>query len=100
MFDVPTREVRGAHAHRSLHQLLVCVTGDCSVLVDDGRQREEFLLDSPELALHIEPMVWATEFRFSAKAVLMVLASAEYDKRDYIESYEDYLALVGRAADA
>jgi len=94
VFDVPTRQVRGAHAHRTLHQLLVCVQGDCAVLADDGTEREEFVLDSPDLALHVEPMVWTTEFRFSPNAVLVVLASAEYDKTDYIESYEDYLGFV------
>jgi acetyltransferase-like isoleucine patch superfamily enzyme len=95
VFNVPTRQVRGAHAHRDLHQLLVCVTGDCAVLVDDGTQREEFVLNAPDLALHVEPMVWATEFRFSPNAVLAVLASDGYDKSDYIEDYDEYLALVG-----
>jgi acetyltransferase-like isoleucine patch superfamily enzyme len=91
VFDVPTGQLRGAHAHKSMHQLLVCVHGDCSVAADDGEHREEFLLDAPDLALHIEPMVWATQFRFSAKAVLMVLTSGEYDRTDYIEDYEEYL---------
>jgi acetyltransferase-like isoleucine patch superfamily enzyme len=94
VFDVPSRQVRGAHAHRELHQLLVCITGDCTVLVDDGSQRQEFLLDSPELALHVEPMVWATEFRFSQNAVLMVLASAEYSQADYISNYDEFMAAV------
>jgi acetyltransferase-like isoleucine patch superfamily enzyme/dTDP-4-dehydrorhamnose 3,5-epimerase-like enzyme len=94
IFDVPTGQLRGAHAHRSMHQLLVCLHGDCSVAADDGEHREEFLLDAPDLALHIEPMVWATQFRFSPTAVLMVLTSGEYDRTDYIEDYEDYLKSV------
>lgn len=94
IFDVPTGQLRGAHAHRTMHQLLVCVHGDCSVAADDGEHREEFVLDAPDLALHIEPMVWATQFRFSAKAVLMVLTSAEYDRTDYIEDYDQYLTRV------
>jgi acetyltransferase-like isoleucine patch superfamily enzyme len=94
IFDVPTGQLRGAHAHRSMHQLLVCVHGDCSVAADDGAHREEFLLDTPDLALHIEPMVWATQFRFSPTAALMVLTSGEYDRTDYIEDYEEYLKRV------
>lgn len=94
IFDVPMGQLRGAHAHRSMHQLLVCVRGDCSVAADDGENREDFLLDAPDLALHIEPMVWATQFRFSGNAVLMALTSAEYDRADYIEDYEYYLACV------
>ena len=99
VFDVPTGQLRGAHAHKSMHQLLVCVHGDCSVAADDGEHREEFLLDAPDLALHIEPMVWATQFRFSSKAVLMVLTSGEYDRSDYIEEYEEYLRRVGQSRD-
>jgi hypothetical protein len=99
IFDVPTGQLRGAHAHRTMHQLLVCVHGDCSVAADDGEHREEFLLDAPDLALHIEPTVWTTQFRFSGKAVLMVLTSGEYDRTDYIEDYEEYLRHVRQSPD-
>ena len=94
VFDVPGRQVRGAHAHKALHQFLVAAKGECSVLVDDGTNREEYLLNRPTMGLHIEPMVWATQFRFSADAVLLVLASSAYDPADYISSYDDFLALV------
>jgi acetyltransferase-like isoleucine patch superfamily enzyme len=98
VFDVPGRQVRGTHAHKSLHQFLVAAKGDCVVLVDDGVNREEFVLDSPTLGLHIGPMVWATQFRFSPDAVLVVLASAEYDRGDYISTYGEFLEAVKSAA--
>jgi acetyltransferase-like isoleucine patch superfamily enzyme len=93
VYDVPGREVRGAHAHRTLEQFLLCVAGDCSVLLDDGTRREEVALNSPMIGLHVMPMVWMTQFRFSPDAVLMVLASAEYDRADYIEDYDEFLRL-------
>ncbi|HEY6547405.1 MAG TPA: WxcM-like domain-containing protein [Vicinamibacteria bacterium] len=94
VFGVPTREVRGEHAHRELHQLLICVHGECSVVLDDGESREEIRLDGPRRGLHLPPLVWATQYKFSADAVLLVLASAEYDEADYIRDYEQYLQLV------
>jgi acetyltransferase-like isoleucine patch superfamily enzyme/dTDP-4-dehydrorhamnose 3,5-epimerase-like enzyme len=94
VFDVPSREVRGAHAHRKLHQALTCVHGDCAVMVDDGQNREEIVLDSPQIMVTIEPMVWGVQFRFSRDAVLVVLASDEYDAADYIRDYDEYLTLV------
>jgi hypothetical protein len=97
VFGVPNRQVRGAHAHRELHQFFVCVAGDCTVLVDDGASREEFLLDTPTLGLHVGPMTWTTQFRFSPDAVLMVLASAEYDAADYITSYDEFVTLTSHA---
>jgi acetyltransferase-like isoleucine patch superfamily enzyme len=94
VFGVPSREVRGAHAHRTLRQALTCVHGDCALMVDDGENREEIVLDSPRTMVVIEPMVWGVQFRFSPDAVLVVLASDEYDAADYIRDYDEYLAAV------
>ncbi|HEY6546300.1 MAG TPA: WxcM-like domain-containing protein [Vicinamibacteria bacterium] len=101
VFGVPSREVRGEHAHRALHQFLICVSGECSVLVDDGTRREEVLLRGPRTGLYVPPLVWAVQYKFSPDAVLAVLASAPYDEADYIRDYEAFLRIVaqGRNAD-
>lgn len=93
VFNVPSREVRGEHAHRELHQLLVCVQGACSVVAEDGTTRQEFLLDRPSFGLHVGPMVWAVQYKFSPDAVLLVLASDEYDPDDYIRDYDEWREL-------
>jgi dTDP-4-dehydrorhamnose 3,5-epimerase-like enzyme len=90
---VPGREVRGEHAHRAQHQFLICVHGSCHVVTDNGRSREEFVLDDPSIALHIPPMVWAVQYKYSDDAVLAVMASDEYDPRDYIRDYDEFLRL-------
>lgn len=96
---VPSQETRGEHAHRRCHQFLVCVHGSVRVLADDGRQRQEFVLDAPRLGLYLPPMVWGTQHRYSADAVLLVFASDPYDADDYIRSYDAFLAeLPGGAA--
>lgn len=93
VFDVPSREVRGEHAHRRCHQFLVCVHGECRVIADDGKEREEVVLDSPGIGVHIPPMVWATQYRYSPDAVLLVLASEVYQPEDYIRDYAEFCAL-------
>jgi dTDP-4-dehydrorhamnose 3,5-epimerase-like enzyme len=95
VFEVPTKELRGEHAHRQCEQLLVCVQGSVHVLCDDGVHRQEFELDSPELGLYLPPMVWGTQYRYSHDAVLMVLASMPYDASDYIRDYEKFLSEKG-----
>ncbi len=91
--DVPSKEVRGEHAHRTCEQLLVCLRGSVQCVVDDGTTREEFALDSPELSLYLPPMVWGIQYRYSsAEATLLVLASHAYDPSDYIRDYEVFLA--------
>ncbi|HEY5975461.1 MAG TPA: WxcM-like domain-containing protein [Geobacteraceae bacterium] len=94
VYDVPSSEVRGEHAHRDLHQFLICIKGSCSVVVDDGHRREEVRLDKPSLGLHIPPMVWATQYKYTSDAVLLVLASATYEAADYIRDYDEFLRLV------
>ena len=91
VYNVPSQEVRGEHAHRNLHQFLVCIKGSCSVVIDDGTNRDEVVLDRPNLGLHLPPMIWATQYKYTPDAVLMVLASDKYDPNDYIRDYDAYL---------
>jgi len=88
---VPTADIRGEHAHRECHQLLFCVTGNVSVRVDDGVSGAEVVLDAPNKALYVPPSVWCEQSRFSSSSVLVVLASHEYDSRDYIRDYNQFL---------
>jgi acetyltransferase-like isoleucine patch superfamily enzyme len=93
VYNVAGSRVRGEHAHKKCSQLLICLHGACSVMVDDSRSRQEFRLDRPELGLLIPPLVWGTQFKHTPDAVLLVLASDEYDADDYIRDYEAFLAL-------
>jgi acetyltransferase-like isoleucine patch superfamily enzyme/dTDP-4-dehydrorhamnose 3,5-epimerase-like enzyme len=90
-FDVPSVDLRGEHAHRTCHQFLLCVRGSCAVVVDDGLNREEFLLDRPTVGVHVPPMVWATEYKHSQDSTLLVFASEYYDPADYIRDYQIFL---------
>lgn len=95
VFDVPSKEVRGEHAHRVCKQFLVCLKGSVSVVCDDGTNRQEFVLDSPELGLYVPPMVWSIQYKYTADALLLVLASHAYDSADYIRNYAEFLAAKG-----
>jgi acetyltransferase-like isoleucine patch superfamily enzyme len=94
VYDVPSESVRGSHAHRTCSQFLVCTLGAVSCLVDDGSAREEIRLASPDVGVHIPPMIWGTQWKYSRDAVLLVLASHRYDPADYIRDYEEFLELV------
>jgi UDP-2-acetamido-3-amino-2,3-dideoxy-glucuronate N-acetyltransferase len=91
VYDVPSREIRGEHAHRVCHQFLLCVSGWVTVAVDDGRNRGEVVLDDPTLGIYIPPLVWGSQYRYDADAVLLVLASHPYDPDDYIREYDQFL---------
>jgi acetyltransferase-like isoleucine patch superfamily enzyme len=92
VFDVPGKEVRGEHAHRRCHQFLVCARGSVSVVLDDGTAAEEVELARPDLGLHVPPLIWAVQYKYSADALLLVLASDPYDPEDYIRDYDGFLS--------
>lgn len=94
VYDVPSREVRGEHAHKELHQFLICVQGQVHVLLDDGKRCSEVILDGPGVGLHIPPKIWSVQYKYSANAVLVVLASGLYDADDYIRDYEEFIRRV------
>jgi UDP-2-acetamido-3-amino-2,3-dideoxy-glucuronate N-acetyltransferase len=94
IFDVPTGEVRGEHAHKILHQYLICVSGSVNVILDDGASRAEVILNNPSKGLHIPPGVWASQYKYSETSVLLVLASEKYDSEDYIRDYEEFLSYI------
>jgi len=94
VFDVPSKETRGEHAHHVCHQFLICVRGSCAVLADDGVERTEVMLDSPDKGIYLPPMVWGVQYKYSEDAVLLVFASHHYDSADYIRDYDQFISAV------
>jgi serine acetyltransferase len=97
VFGVPSREVRGEHAHRECHQFLVCVRGTCAVMADDGERRVEVTLDAPHKGIYLPPMTWGVQYKYSPDALLLVFASHPYDAADYIRDYAEFLAASAKA---
>ncbi len=95
LYDVPGGGSRGGHAHKWLKQLLVAVSGSFTVTLDDGREKETFLLNHPWQGLLIDTGIWRTLDDFSSGAVCLVLASELYEEEDYIYDYQDFLAYKG-----
>lgn len=91
LYDVPTGEDRGAHAHRNLHQFLVCLSGSFDVALDDGFKKNTIHLNRPWKGLHIPPMIWAAEVNFDPGSVCLVMASDYYEELDYIRNYSDFI---------
>lgn len=91
VYGVPSMETRGEHAHKECHQFLICVSGTCSVVADDGTNRDEFKLTSPNVGVYLPPRVWGIQYKYSADAVLLVFASHYYDGNDYIRDYAEFL---------
>lgn len=90
IFDTKDGVRRGFHAHKNLEQVLICVSGSCDILLDDGIEKNVIKLENRNEGIHVKKLIWHEMFNFSADCVLMVLASDFYDEEDYIRDYEDF----------
>ena len=93
LYDVPSGEERGGHAHYELEQYIIAASGSFDVILDDGVNRRSISLNRPNLALHIVPGLWRSLDDFSSGSICMVLASHVYDEADYIRDYKEFSEL-------
>lgn len=91
LYDVPSGESRGAHAHKELQQLIIAANGSFTITLDDGTNKKSFTLNRPYQGLLIVPGIWRDLDDFSSGAVLLCLASEHYLKEDYIRDYNEFI---------
>tara|TARA_B100000963_G_C22186134_1_gene476667 strand:+ start:112 stop:531 length:420 start_codon:yes stop_codon:yes gene_type:complete len=91
LYDIPSGEARGGHAHYELEQYIIAASGSFDVILNDGFNKKKFSLNRPNVALHIIPGMWRELENFSSGSIAMVFASNEYDENDYIRNYQEFL---------
>ncbi len=96
IYDTATGTRRGFHCHKELQQYLICISGSCKILLDDGNEKQIVELNDPSEGLYVGPAMWREMFDFSPDAVLLVLASEHYNEDDYIHDYAEFLRYVGK----
>lgn len=82
--------VRGNHANRKSEFVLINVSGQSKVKVDDGQSSAVIELNEPHMGIYLPRMLWKEMYDFSADSVLLVLASEVYDPHEYIRDYDAY----------
>jgi hypothetical protein len=96
VYDIPSGENRGAHAHKALQQVVICLSGSLDISLDDGHETRTVHLNRPWMGLYIPPLIWAAEGNFDPGTVYLVLTSALYDEADYYRDYDEFLAVARR----
>lgn len=85
------KKPRGFHAHHKTRQVLFCIQGSIKLVLDNGKLREEVILDKPEVGLLIDNMIWHEMHDFKKDTILLCLASRKFEEKDYIRDYEKFL---------
>jgi hypothetical protein len=94
LFDVPSSAKRGGHAHKSLSQVLIALSGSFDVVLKDGNSTQTITLNKPDKGLLIDSTIWRELENFSSGSVCLVLASAIYNEDDYIRDYDEFINYV------
>ena len=91
LYDVPSDATRGGHAHVSLSQFLIPISGSFDVILHDGQERQKITLNKPDKGLLIKPGIWRELENFSSGAICLVLASEVYQEDDYIRDFDQFV---------
>ena len=91
IFDVIKNAVRGKHTHKKTKQVIFCIHGSITIILDDGHDKEAITLSKPHMGVYLDTMMWHEMVAFKKGTVLLVLASEKYDAKDYIRSFEEFL---------
>jgi dTDP-4-dehydrorhamnose 3,5-epimerase-like enzyme len=91
IYDVPGGEVRGGHAFKNQHEMIVAISGSLDVVINDGASRKTFSLNRSYYGLYIPPGIWRQMENFSTNSLALVLSSTEFDDTDYIRDFEEYI---------
>ena len=94
LFDVPSSAKRGGHAHKSLSQVLIALSGSFDVVLKDGNSTQTITLNKPDKGLLIDSTIWRELENFSSGSVCLVLASDVYKEDDYIRDYDEFINYV------
>ncbi len=93
IYDVPGGEHRGGHAFRETEELIVALSGSFDVVLHDGGKEYRFSLNRSYYGVFVPKMMWRMLENFSTNSLALIIASTEYDEREYIRDFEEFKQL-------
>jgi hypothetical protein len=91
LFDVPSTAFRGGHSHINQDEVLIALSGSFEVILNDGYKKKTFLLNKPNIGLHLPTGIWRELGNFSSGAICLVLASDVFIEEDYIRDFDEFM---------
>jgi oxalate decarboxylase/phosphoglucose isomerase-like protein (cupin superfamily) len=94
VYDLASGGKRSAHAHKTLHEVIICLSGGLDVHLDNTYHQHSVRLHRPWLGLYVPPLIWISVGNFDPGTVYMGLVNEFYDESDYYRDYTEYLQAV------
>ena len=87
--------VRGNHAHYKCKQFLVPIYGSMVIEYENFNKRKKININYKKReGFLLKPKTWCKIKFNSNHSILMVFCDREYEFKDYIEKYEDFLKII------
>ena len=84
---------RGDHAHKKCSQVFIPIKGKIKINMKYRKTEKNILLNANRSrSLFVPPKIWSSVEFLNSNSLVLVLTDYEYDFKDYIETYEEFIA--------
>ena len=94
IYDVPGGEVRGGHAFKKSHELIVALSGSFNVVLNDGNNEVTYNLNRSYNGLYVPNLIWRSLDNFSTNSLALIVSNMKYSSEDYIRNFRDFKTLI------
>jgi dTDP-4-dehydrorhamnose 3,5-epimerase-like enzyme len=93
IYDVPGGEVRGSHAFKDSHELIIALSGSFDVVLNDGIEEKKYSLNRSYYGLYVPNMLWRRLENFSTNSLALIVSNISYDEADYIRDFNEFISI-------
>ena len=94
IYDVPGGELRGSHAFKKSHELIIALSGSFDIVLHDGNEEKKYSLNRSYHGLHVPNLLWRRLENFSTNSLALIVSSISYDSHDYIRDFEEFKIII------
>ena len=88
---------RGDHAHKKCSQVFIPIKGNIKINIKYRKTEQSVLLNANRSrSLFVPPKIWSSVEFLNNNSIVLVLTDYEYDFKDYIETYKEFIAFQKR----
>jgi oxalate decarboxylase/phosphoglucose isomerase-like protein (cupin superfamily) len=90
VYDVPGGEIRGSHAFKESHELIIALSGSFDLILNDGKKEFKYNLRRSYNGVYVPNLIWRRLENFSTNSLALIVSNIEYNEQDYIRDFDEF----------
>jgi oxalate decarboxylase/phosphoglucose isomerase-like protein (cupin superfamily) len=90
VYDVPGGEIRGSHAFKESHELIIALSGSFDLILNDGKKEFKYNLNRSYNGVYVPNLIWRRLENFSTNSLALIVSNIEYNEQDYIRDFDEF----------